>query len=491
MFLKFRRIRGRGVFTALCLVAGMAALFYVAGCFLPAKGGVGARAGCSGLDWASLLTGGAGVLFLACPAMILFHRREEKLRSQLANRRRLIVSSRRRELEARRKIQEREDAARRVDSLGTLSAGIAHDVNNILTIILNAIAAKEAAGVGSDMEELFATIRAATSRGRALTKELMTYAGNAPYVFRVQDPNDPIRELEQLIDNTVAPNVSVDFRLGRDLPPVDIAPMQFWKVIINLLKNASEAMNGMNGRICISTYPHTLTADEPYFGPNPPMPGPGVVYEIQDTGPGIPQEVQKRMFEPFYSTKSMGRGLGLATVFGIVGAHEGGIELESTLGVGTTFRIWLPVSSQTPEAPAAGDGEPQPAKPEESRKRNVCALLVDDDPFILKTTAILLKSMSVEVITAGDPRTAWTAYQKNADRLSLVLLDARLGQLDTVELLSEFREIRKDIPVAIVSGQPEETVQQKFAESGYDRFLGKPYTREELAACVNALTTKG
>ena len=211
-----------------------------------------------------------------------------------------------------------------------------------------------------------------------------------------------------------------------------------------------------------------------------------MVYEIQDTGPGIPPEVQKRMFEPFYSTKSMGRGLGLATVFGIVGAHEGGIELESTLGVGTTFRIWLPVSTQPLGVPETG-GEPQHAKPEESRKCGVCALLVDDDPFILKTTSILLKSMSVEAITAGDSRTAWTAYQKNVDRVSLVLLDARLGQLDTVELLSEFREMRKDIPVAIVSGQPEETVRQKFAGTGYERFLGKPYTREELAACVNEL----
>lgn len=384
--------------------------------------------------------------------------------------------------------REREDAARRADSLGTLAAGIAHDVNNILTIILNAVAAKEAAGADPGTAELFATIRAAASRGRALAKELMTYAGNAPYVFRVQDPNEPIRELEQLIDNTVAPNVSVDFRLGRDLPPVEIAPMQFWKVIVNLLKNASEAMNGMSGRICISTHPHTLTADEPYFGPTPPKPGPGVVYEIQDTGPGIPREVQKRMFEPFYSTKSMGRGLGLATVFGIVGAHEGGIELESALGAGTTFRIWLPAANKSPEAPAPC--APQSAQPEKTGKRNVCALLVDDDPFILKTTAILLKSMSVETITAGDPRAAWSACQKNADRLDLVLLDARLGQLDTVELLDEFRKIRRDIPVAIVSGQPEETVRRKFAGREYDRFLGKPYTREELAACVHALTAR-
>ena len=402
-----------------------------------------------------------------------------------------------RDRETRVQVEDRLSKIQKMESLGNLAAGIAHDFNNILAIIQNTV---EATWENPDPEtrEAVAIIRQATGKGAALTRELMTYAGQTRITFKRDDPNSLVLDLEKLMGGVVAPNVSIELKLTPNLPPVDTDPQQFWKVIINLLKNASEAMSGSRGHICISTYPFMLTPANivDFFSTHAMTPGNGVVFQIDDTGSGIPPEIIKRLFEPFFSTKAMGRGLGLATVFAIVDAHNGGIAIDSEQGKGTTFRIWIPAVKDTratvPQTPAAA----LPATVE--TKENVAAapvpavqkspprvLLIEDDPAILLSTSFALRSLNAEALTAATKREALSIFRKQGDSISLILLDAHIGHLDNVRLLTALRLRNPNVPIVVISGYNETRIREMFASESYDGFLSKPYTRGELEGLLN------
>jgi signal transduction histidine kinase len=394
-----------------------------------------------------------------------------------------------REREAREQMESRLVKVDKMESLSTLAAGIAHDVNNILTIIQNTIDITWENPVEGEEQEAVSTIKQATSKGVNLTRELMTYAGHTSVSFKREDPNKVIADLDKLMGGAIASNVSLQLKLATDLPAVEIDPHQFWKVIINLLTNASEAMGGASGHIRISTYPFVLdkTNANDFFSTQTLSFGQGVVFQIDDTGSGIPQEVVKRMFEPFFSTKSVGRGLGLATVFGIVDTHNGGIAISSVVGKGTSFRVWLPAAVDQP--PALAD-ESMPESQEtithdgsaavSAALLPPCVMLIDDDRAIVKAATVLLRSLNVKVFAATSKREALALFRKNADAVSVVLLDAQIGKLDNVRLLNVMRMRKPDLKTIIISGYNEDRVSRMFASESYDCFLKKPYTREEL-----------
>lgn len=407
-----------------------------------------------------------------------------------------------RERENREQAEDRLSKIEKMESLSTLAAGIAHDFNNILTIIQNTVEITWESPA-EDERDALATIRQATGKGAVLTRELMTYAGHHGTVFKREDPNTIVLDMEKLMGGVIAANVILELKLTPGLPHIDADPHQFWKVIINLLKNASEAMGGASGHIRISTYP--LELDEyninDFFSTHAITPGLGVVFQIDDTGSGISKDVINRMFEPFFSTKAVGRGLGLATVFGIVDAHNGGIAIASELGKGTSFRVWVPAASSAPDTPtplpqktatrvtteaAAPTAPPAAAAPQTPRPS---VLVVEDDLAILQATRIVLRSLKVEAITASSKREALSIFRKHADDISLILLDAQIGQLDNVRLLTTLRLRKPGVPAVIVSGHNESRIQQMFDSEPYDGFLNKPYTRDELKAVLSRFTT--
>jgi CheY-like chemotaxis protein len=263
-------------------------------------------------------------------------------------------------------------------------------------------------------------------------------------------------------------------------------------VFLNLVKNANEAMEGA-GEITISVRAFTMTEDlvEDFVSSKPIAPGKGIVFEFADTGPGIKPEFLKRMFDPYVSTKASGRGFGLATVASIVDAHHGGIHVSSTLGMGTTFGIFLPASktvlatesqrlkvTQTtrmrrPTLPAAGGTKE--------------ILVVDDDATLLKTTSILLKVLKYSVFTATGHRDALDIFRSHAPNLACVLMDANLGETDAVRLLGSFRTIAPNVPVVVSSGYPLEKIQAQFAVQPFNTFLAKPYTLAELQEALDSL----
>ena len=247
------------------------------------------------------------------------------------------------------------------------------------------------------------------------------------------------------------------------------------------------------GEIDISVRPFTMTEDavEEFVAAKPLVPGEGVVFQFSDTGPGIKPELLKRMFDPYVSTKSSGRGFGLATVTSIIDAHHGGIRVTSTLGAGTTFEIYLPASKTV----LATDTQKirltqstrmrRPTLPARGGTREI--LVVDDDVTLLKATAILLKVLKYSVFTATGHRDALDIFRSHAPNLKCVLMDANLGETDAVRLLGSFRTIAPSIPVVISSGYPVEKIRAQFAALPYNAFLAKPYTLAELQEVLDSL----
>ena len=402
------------------------------------------------------------------------------------------VSQEWRDRESRQQIESRFAKIQKMESLGNLAASIAHDFNDMLAIIQNTLdLAWEQPCPNKEQEDALSTIRQAAARGAALTRELMTYAGQTQTTFKRDDPNALIMELEKLMSGVIASNLSLELKLTPGLPKIDADPHQFWKVIINLLKNASEAINGDRGRISISTYPFEMTeaGKSEFFSTQELIPGPGVVFQIDDTGAGIPREMIGRLFEPFFSTKAVGRGLGLASVFGIVDAHNGGIAVDSEPGKGSSFRVWLPAVKEgeclpAPAAEAAAAAAPASAQPPPGNAaaatQRPCVLMVEDDTAILQTTGMLLRSLGADTLLAASKREALALFRKHVDSISLILLDAQIGSLDNVRLLSTFRLRRAGIPTVIVSGHTEIRIRESFASEPFSSFLSKPYTMDDL-----------
>ena len=381
----------------------------------------------------------------------------------------------------------------KIESLGTLAAGIAHDVNSMLTVIRNTLEVTWQNPLQSEIEAI-KTILQASEKGTQLTHELMTYAGQNQLKFQRTDPNQLVLAMEKLLQGVMASNVILELNLGRDLPRVDADPHQFWKVLLNLLKNASEAMNGMRGAVRISTYTFNLTEENrhDFFCTHSLTTEPGIVIEISDTGIGIPKEILKRIFEPFFSTKSSGRGLGLATAFGIVDTHNGAIALSSEVGKGTTFRIWLPLSKAGVEEAVKENQKPKVAGAVSKRvsEGHPCVLVIEDDRAVLQTTRILLSSLGVDSLEATSKRDAVGVFRKNMERINLVLLDATIENMDNVKLLSLLREYKSDIPIVVVSGYSEKRIRELFETHAYEGFLGKPYTRDQLIQALRPFVSK-
>jgi CheY-like chemotaxis protein len=204
--------------------------------------------------------------------------------------------------------------------------------------------------------------------------------------------------------------------------------------------------------------------------------GPGILFLVSDNGPGIPPNMVRRIFDPYVSTKSAGRGLGLAIVASIVASHGGGISIRSSSISGTTFSIFLP-NSKIPADAANSETAPD-------KDIGGDVLVIDDDNSILATTSILLKTLKLEPHTASNPDSALTEFRRFSAKLSCVILDAHLGHFDSVWLLRSLRIADPHVPVIVTSGSTAEETAEMFKSQPYNGFLSKPYTRAELQAAI-------
>ena len=378
--------------------------------------------------------------------------------------------------------EERAHDSSKRESLTLFAAGIAHDVNNVLSVVLSTA---EAAFAGSQSDERktdLDVIRDAIKRGSAMTRELMAYAGESNIRLVRAKSNMIVEDMKMLIEHMTGDNVSVSYNLAEGLADVDVDLNQFWKVIFNIVKNANESFGGQPGQIILSTAPITMTETKAaeFVSEHPIQPENGVLFSVFNDGPCIASSVLPRLFDPYVSTKSLGRGLGLATVRTIVEAHGGALRVTSLPERGTTFQIYLP-PSRLPETRVEGS---RFADTPEGGRLPTAVLVVDNDESILKTSAILLKSLAIEPHVARDRRESLAILRRYAERIGVVLLDANLGGIDTLRLLHAFRIASPKSRIIVSSGSSEEAIAKLFAAHPYDGFLGKPYSLAELKAAI-------
>ena len=353
--------------------------------------------------------------------------------------------------------------AERLESLGTLAGGLAHDLNNVFAPIrlgIDYIAEKIDDAGGRRMLEV---MESGVTRGAALVGQILAYVRGSSGSRSIVSLPETVREVEGWIRRTFPDNVAIRVELEPNLPAVSADPTQLYQALLNLCLNARDAMPA-GGELVLSVALLRPVGGEVDRGPHERR----VVIRVTDTGHGIAPELQARIFEPFFTGKTFGTGLGLPMVQSIVRAHGGIVSLESKPGSGATFSILLPPEGATPIARTTG------VEPEVARGNGELILIVEDDPGVRDATTRMLEHSGYLVLGASDGNEALELMGIHGSHISLVISDVCLPQFDGHELLRRIRGTYPSLPVIIVSGLPMDEIEGAFA------CLHKPYTLSEL-----------
>ena len=365
-----------------------------------------------------------------------------------------------------------------------LAGGIAHDFNNLLTGILgNAALAQTGLSPDSPTHHCLREIETAALRAADLCRQMLAFSGKGRFVMEAVRLNALVEEMAQVLKASLSAKIDVQLSLNRDLPFIRADANQLRQVITNVILNAAEAIGDKNGIIAISTNLNSLTQAElaQAVGPVDLTEGQYIVMEIRDNGCGMSAETLKKIFDPFYSTKFVGRGLGLAAVLGIVRGHQGAIQVRSEDGHGTTFRVFLP-PSETPFLKATAHSTPR-----STWQGSGTVLVVDDEPVVRSVAAQMLQTMGFNTLVASSGAEALELFRPRAAEMALVLLDLTMPGLDGVQVFEELSRIRSGVPVVLMSGFDEREALTRFAEGGLAGFLHKPFNLEALRAKLQAV----
>ena len=368
--------------------------------------------------------------------------------------------------------------AQKMEAVGTLAGGIAHDFNNLLQAILGytelVLRRKQKDEKDyADLEKVYL----AGKRGADLVQSLLMFSRKAEPKFRPVNLNQEILEAQKLLYRTIPKKININLNLSGDLRPIHADPSQIGQVLMNLGVNARDAMPD-GGTLTLQTA--NVELDEDYCATHLEVkPGPYVLLGISDTGEGMDRETLAHIFEPFFSTKEVGKGtgLGLAMVYGIVKQHEGYIMCYSELGHGTTFKIYLPAihteeesETQTEEMLIEGGTE--------------TILLVEDEEVLRELGTDLLNSFGYEVITASNGKEALEIYKREGERISLVILDLIMPEMDGKQCLVEILRVDPQARILIASGYSENGPITRTPLTGAKGFVEKPYNMRKLLQTI-------
>ena len=389
--------------------------------------------------------------------------------------------------EERRKLEERMQQAQKLESLGMMAGGVAHDFNNLLTPILgDASLALMDLPDDSEVRVRLQKIQRAAHRAATLTNQLLDYAGIGSIDTEPLDLSRLVLEMGQLLQSAVSKKAVLAYDLANDLPAIEGDAAQLSQVVMNLITNASEAIETRRpGESRIAIRSGTVEADRKslsqlFLGEGLPE-GTYVYFEVEDTGCGMDAETRARIFDPFFTTKFTGRGLGLAAVLGIVRKHGGAIEIESEVDRGTRVRVLCPAVGQQVQRM-----EPQQLDPSSWRASGT-VLVADDDEGACELMAETLERAGLSVLRAEDGAQAVEIFREHAEAIRLVVLDRTMPGESGAEALEDIRRIRRDVPVLLVSGYSQESSAQRFAGKHVDGFLQKPFLPETLLEKIRDL----
>jgi len=380
----------------------------------------------------------------------------------------------------RRQLEAELMQSQRMDAIGRLAGGIAHDFNNLLTAILGfSQALLEGLPDRDPRRDDLVNITTAAERAADLTRQLLAFSRRQVLQPRVVDINDLVRTLERLLRRVLGEDIVLEISLDPELAPVRADPSQLEQVIVNLAVNGREAMP-RGGRLAIAT--RTLSENEaPDEVAALAAEGAGLVaLAVSDTGTGMSAEVRQNIFEPFFTTKEQGTGLGLSMVYGIVKQTGGHIEVQSELGEGTSFTVYLPATRAVEEAPPPAEVEPpEPVK-------GATILLVEDEDAVRRLTKRLLAADGYQVIEAVDGEDALAVAGRHDGPIDLVLTDLVMPRMNGRELALAIQSRRPRIRVAFMSGYTAEAFGRDTTQVPNAPFLQKPFDGRALRGFVRA-----
>ena len=384
----------------------------------------------------------------------------------------------------RLKIEQQLLQVQKLESLGVLAGGIAHDFNNMLMGILgNAELARMDLSPESPVEIYLDHIETTAKRLADLTNQLLAYSGRGRFVVKAVNLSSLVKELRSLLNTVISKRAVVRLDLTEDLPSVQADVTQMRQVIMNLITNASDALEDNNGTITICT--GVTQVDRDYLASthlDEELPTGTYVYlEVSDTGVGMDRATRGRIFDPFFTTKFAGRGLGLAAVLGIIRGHQGAIKVYSEPGKGTSVKVLLPASQQ----PAQREEESLPeggylADP-------LCVLLVDDDEMVRGVTRLALERMGCRVITGKDGVDGLELFRRHLEEVDLVVLDMTMPRMSGEETFQQMRRLKPEVQVLLSSGYNEQEATNRFTGKGLAGFIQKPFTPSVLRRKIQSI----
>jgi len=372
--------------------------------------------------------------------------------------------------------------AQRMEALGTLAGGIAHNFNNLLMGIQGnaSLMLLETDPAHPNYQKL-KTIEKSVQSGSRLTRQLLGYAREGRYEIKPISLNQLMKETSDTFSMTKK-EIRIHQEFAEDLFGVRADQGQIEQALLNLYVNATDAMPG-GGDLFLKTInvKHKDIKKKPFK----PKPGNYVLLTVRDTGVGMDKETMKRIFEPFFTTKGLakGTGLGLASTYGIIKAHGGYIDVDSEKGHGTAFYVYLPASKKRLEKPIKST--------DQIIEGRGTILLVDDEEIVLDASVNMLKKLGYTVLKAKGGREAVEIYKENKDKINMVLLDIIMPDMSGGQVYDRLKEINPDIKVLLSSGYNIEGQATEILERGCDGFIQKPFNMKELSRSIDEILNKG
>ena len=394
------------------------------------------------------------------------------------------ISDRKRAEAERLWMERRVQTVQRLESLGIMAGGIAHDFNNILMVVQGNIElAKDDLLPQAFGHKALEEAEKAANRATGLVRQMLAYSGKGHFVVGPADMKPLIESFAELLRSAIPPKVTLQYELQAGLPPVTCDETQIQQTLINLVVNAAESYDPeIGGPVTVSATVRTCdeaclaaTLSDAFLGYDPPFtPGRYVAISVADGGCGMDEETRKHIFEPFYSTKFQGRGLGLAAVLGIVRGHKGYIEVDSVPGRGTAFTILLPAVAEESDR---SDGQPMSAS--ETGRGEGRILVVDDEAPARSLTRRMLERLGYTVICAADGVEAMDLFARAEAGIDAVLIDLSMPGMSGVEVLRAMRLADPSVPAILTSGYAVDELQSRYGNEGFG-FLQKPFQKADL-----------
>jgi PAS domain S-box-containing protein len=389
------------------------------------------------------------------------------------------------DISERKRLEENLRHTQKLESLGVLAGGVAHDFNNLLTGMMgNASMAIEALAPSNPIREYLQNIVESSQRAADLTRQLLAYAGKGRFVIAQIDLSELLRDMDRLAAASVPKAVQVRMSLAPGLPPVEADASQIHQLVMNLIINAGEAIGDNQGTVLVST--RLQEVDEHYLATvlaeTTLAPGTYICLEVNDDGKGMDRDTISRIFDPFFSTKFTGRGLGLAAVSGIVRGHRGAIKVYSEPGKGSTFKVLFRAATR--------HREPAAAPAHAALEGSGTVLVVDDEVIVRHTARAALSRYGYSVLLAEDGQSAVDIFREAGEQVAVVLLDMTMPGLSGEETLRRLQHIRPDVKVVLSTGYQESEATRRFTGKGLAGFIQKPYTAAQLGERIKAAVAK-